>query len=173
MLGAARKTVQEVYGYGASLNNGDMVLVETSKVPGNEKWKHKVPDKIIFGVTMEPDEQTIHRVTRESVSITVEKILGSSNQLGVIEIAFPLIGTGAMGLSYEDFFAGFQEGVQRYKETNPDSKLKKIKIVIYNGDVPHLPENIISQLPQTQTERPALRSGKKQGLWQRLIRRGE
>ncbi len=146
LLNSARQTINEIYGPSTLLNNGDMVLVETSRVTGSESWNDKVPSSIIFAVTMEPDDETMHKVTQNSVADTIGKVLGSADQLNVSDIAFPLIGTGAMGLSFADFFAGFKRGVDEYANTHVEKNIKNIKVVIHPSDKPRL----LSQLPNLQ-----------------------
>lgn len=92
---------------------------------------------------MEPDEGRTHIVDRESVTKTVREVLRSADLYGLKEVAFPLIGTGLMGLSVQYFFEGFRQGLQEYTEHSKNKSLKRIQIVIYS-DSTKLPEGIAS-----------------------------
>lgn len=141
LMDTVREAARQVSLAGSTLINEDMVLIDTDDVPGSAKWKANVPPKLIFAVTMEPDDRKGHRVTRESLATCVERILDRSNALGLTAIAFPTIGTGLMGLSLEDFFGGFTEGLNRFRTRTTNPNLTDIKVVVFPNDVSKLPPN--------------------------------
>jgi len=145
LMMAARNSVVELYGANTRYANGTTVLIDTDKVvshtdskkstPQKPDWRERVPRNILFAVTMEPDPETGHRVDKESIVTTIREVLLNAEIHGISEIAFPMIGTGLMGLSIEDFFQGFKQGLLEYTKLSQQKTLQDIKLVIYPGSI--------------------------------------
>ena len=63
----------------------------------------------------------------------VGSVLAVAEAVGADSVAFPAMGTGVWGMSMADSISGTIRGVRDYfKELNPDSKIKKVSLVIYS-----------------------------------------
>ena|SRR3990167_1397555 len=70
------------------------------------------------------DEEVVRQCT--------SSVLAVVDAEGLDTVAFPAMGTGVWGMSMADSISGTIQGVRDYfKELNPESKIKKVSLVIY------------------------------------------
>ncbi|KKR49649.1 MAG: Appr-1-p processing domain protein [Candidatus Curtissbacteria bacterium GW2011_GWA1_40_16] len=62
----------------------------------------------------------------------VASVLAVAEAEDAESIAFPAMGTGVWGMSMADSISGTVKGIRDYfREINPESKIKKVSLVIY------------------------------------------